>query len=751
MKKLIALIMCSILCLSSLPLYSESSENAMLLPAVVLQDKADKWGFINLSGEFVVQPKYDNVNNFNSKGIAIVSNQSADTGSNVSYFINKEGKTVLGPFNCFIGDFKSGYAIVNEQGKASKLVDEGGKVVLTSKYKLNGVSEGMISFSEDQKPAIKYGYMDMKGNIVIAPKYTYAGDFENGAANVYLTYNKSVFIDKKGNILKDYAVKPSGNTNDYPMPFLDEKSKKYGYKSSSGKIVIGPKFKEAEQFAYGAAKVVVQTGKDEYQTKPAVINTKGEYIIKPEYISIHYIGQGLFTVNRKGYSDWEYQYYPNAIFNSSGKQLTDFSYYDVQRFNGDYASVCNGTQTFFIDKTGNKAAALPTIDGIGTLELIGDIIKSQCDEYLSYYRKDGSLIWMQNKDYTFDSGITVKNNKFRPDYYTYVEYPEVMGISDSGIEEKVNKKLYDMFLNDIVKAQDKEENKEELEYISTETKSYSAEKNKDLLTIEAYGYSYPLGAAHGMPYSEDYPINLKTGEIYKLKDLFKANSKYNEKLTSIVRNQIALNKKITDKEYFEHISSTATITDSIGFTITKDALRLTFAPYEIAAYAAGFVSFDVPYGQIIDIIDTKGAFWNSFDKEIKKSKVKHLDYLTDEASISIQNTIKSYESKIIEAINTNDFKKVEPVLVKDSSLYNDQKSLVKNLYKKGIKEKLINFEIYAIGYLNNMQEVKVYVLEDVGIMYPPKKSYETRKFSWCYTAKYDKNTKTYKLTKISKW
>ena len=178
---------------------------------------------------------------------------------------------------------------------------------------------------------------------------------------------------------------------------------------------------------------------------------------------------------------------------------------------------------------------------------------------------------------------------------------------------------------------------------------------------------------------------------------------------------------------------------------------ITFAPYEVAAYAAGFVSFEVPYGQIIDIIDTKGTFWNSFDKEIKKSKIHYLSNMAVDTSASIENQIKAYENKLIEAINTNDFKKVEPLLYKDSSLYNEQKTLIKNLNKNGIKEKLVSFEIYGMGYLNNSDEVKVYVLEDIGIKYSTKKNYESRKYSWCYTLKYDKSTKSYKLSKISKW
>jgi hypothetical protein len=37
-----------------------------------------------------------------------------------------------------------------------------------------------------------------------------------------------------------------------------------------------------------------------------------------------------------------------------------------------------------------------------------------------------------------------------------------------------------------------------------------------------------------------------------------------------------------------------------------------FYPYEIAAYAAGFPEFEIPFEDLTDYIDTEGAFWKSF-------------------------------------------------------------------------------------------------------------------------------------------
>lgn len=46
----------------------------------------------------------------------------------------------------------------------------------------------------------KYGFIDKKGNIVIAPIYNFASSFSEGLAEVRINY-KYGFIDTKGNIV----------------------------------------------------------------------------------------------------------------------------------------------------------------------------------------------------------------------------------------------------------------------------------------------------------------------------------------------------------------------------------------------------------------------------------------------------------------------------------------------------------------------------------------------------------------------
>lgn len=119
------------------------------------------------------------------------------------------------------------------------------------------------------------------------------------------------------------------------------------------------------------------------------------------------------------------------------------------------------------------------------------------------------------------------------------------------------------------------------------------------------------GAAHGMPIEETYHIDLYTGKIYSLKDLFKPNSNYVEKLTNIVKKQMGKSQNEGTKTYL--LDDFKSIREDQNFVLFKDYIQLYFYPYEVASYAEGFAKFSIPYEEINDILDTDSDFWWSFN------------------------------------------------------------------------------------------------------------------------------------------
>ena len=717
-----------------------SAEDNALYPAPVLTSSGDNWGYIDGNGTFSIKPGYSFAGEFNDKGVAIVANGTSQYDVCKVRFINKSGKVIAGPFSSYIPEFRNGLAILRGVSEDSVVVDSSGKVLLKTKYRVIDYQDGMLSFYDNK---LHYGFMDLKGKVVIPAKYFSVNNFEKGKAVVEVSPGKYSVINKTGKVIEEFKYYNTYSSSEGVTSYYDEKSKKTGYKFYNGTIAIQPLFYTAGPFKDGYA--VVEIESDKSANKYGLIDKKGTYVIKPEYSGINYVGSGLYAVSI--YSDIPYSsyYLPKALFNSNGEQLSDFKYYRIGEFQNDYATACDSTSTFFIDKMGNIVDKLPKLQGIGEMKFTGNVLQAKLDSNLTYMKESGEVIWQKDNSIPLQNGIKVKKVSFRPNYLTYIEYPELSGMKNTAVQNSINDKLKAEFLNNLgSESSDDEEYPEEL------TRKFTVTVNKDLLIIDKNGYWYPVGAAHGMPAQDYLYIDLKAGVFYQLKDLFKPGSNYTDKLTSLVKNQILLDERVgTIAGGLAYFNTNVTVTEDQPFILGSDSLKIYYYPYEIAAYAAGFPEFEIPYGQISSIIDTKGAFWNAFDKTIVNHKPKLFWDINNSTVKEIENIINLYEQNIITAINNNKFASVEPYLLKGSNLYNSQKKLVSSLYKKNTREKLVKYEIYAIEKVNDSNTYRVYVLEEIGVKYSGK-DYVNNKYSWCYTVKLDNDSK-FKLRDIVKW
>lgn len=748
-KKIISFILLStllpIFLVTSLYITATAEENT-LYPASILTISGDKWGYIDRNGTFIIKPAYSFAGEFNEKGIAIVANGNSLYENDICKvsFINKSGKVIAGPFSSYIPVFNNGIAVLNGTSDESVLVDSSGKVLLKTKYWLINYQDGMLSFRDNTL----YGFMDLNGNVVIPAKYRSVTDFENGKAVVEISPGEFAVIDKSNKVIEELKYYNMYSSSEGVSVYYDEAIKKTGFKFYNGTMAIEPMFFAVRDFKDGYAVVVVES--ENSPNKFGLIDKKGNYVIKPEYSGVDYLGSGLFAVSI--YSDIPYSsyYLPKALFNSKGEQLSDFKYYRIGEFQKYYASACDSTSTFLIDKTGNIVDKFQKLQGIGEIKFIGDVLQAKLDGSLIYLDGSGNVLWQKDNSIPLENGIKVKKVSYRPRYLTFVEYPQLSDMENADVQNNINEKLKADFTN--ISNYDNSDDEEYLEEIYN---GFSVSVNKDLMVIKESGYWYPVGAAHGIP-SLDYKyIDLKTGVFYQLKDLFKPGSNYLDKLSLIVRNQISMHNRIADITGFEKYSSSdaigsdITVSDDNSFIIGNDSLKILFSPYHIASYAAGYPEFEIPYGQLIDNIDTTSAFWTAFDKTIVDHKPRLYLDIDDSTVKQIESTISLYEQNIITAINNNKFSSVEPCLLKGSNLYNSQKKLVSSLYKKNTKEKLVKYEIYAIEKVNDSSTYRVFVLEEVAVKYSGK-DYVNNNYSWCYTVKLDTDSK-FKLSDIVKW
>jgi len=202
---------------------------------------ADGSGIIDGHGHYVVAPQYENIGAF-AEGRAVVL---AAEGAMV---INEQGKVITKQPYSFISAYVNGRAIFQRQAAEGFLygyLDQQGEKVIPAQFQyanafaagkavvklaenrfalidLNGeilqqynyhdvgpLGEGLLAFRQD--PQGRYGYIDIQGNVVIAPRFLSAAVFADGRAivNVAADYaqNQYGLIDKQGN----YIIKPQYN------------------------------------------------------------------------------------------------------------------------------------------------------------------------------------------------------------------------------------------------------------------------------------------------------------------------------------------------------------------------------------------------------------------------------------------------------------------------------------------------------------------------------------------------------------
>lgn len=745
MKRLVAIVLAVIMLVTatacSMQVSSKASGDAeakpaepvWLYPAYIIDNGSQKWGYIDNTGKYAIQPQFEAAQDFQDNGLAVVADKE------LYGIIQKNGQLLVEPKYESIGDYSEGLAVAHNKNGTYDILDEQGQIVFTSTDYLWRFKNGMSVVTKDAgNYQYTYGYIDKTGNMVIQPVFKHACDFENDRALVQLDENKYAIIDSKGNTIKELDYQQIDTPSEGVMAFTDSKNM-HGYLTMDGNVLAEAKFSSAGMFENGYAIVAVNKPDNEPGMLYGLLDKNGEYAIKPEYTSMSSIGAGYYSVSKEGlpYADL---YNKKAIVNAKGEILTGFDYYDIGSFENGIVSVSDGSSTFFIDGDGKRIKELPSVEGSGTLKVRGDVVAGTIDNEIIYLDKSGKLVWQPDKTVKLADGSEILQEKYKPDRCMLIRYPQLANMKDEKLQDKLNKKLKQLFVGDNPKSKIEDGN-----YINDITVDYSASQNKDLLIVEKDGYDYPLGAAHGMPSKTFYHINLKNGDFYELKDLFKKDSKYVERLSEIIGKKIGEESKKEDGMYFEN--QYKGIRADQDFTVTDKALQIYFYPYEIAAYAAGFPSFDIPYSDIADIIDDQGEFWSLFDKTVASNSLDAGTVQDDKALIA--EAVKGYESGIIDAINSNEFFKVKAFLYPDSSLYKDQEALVESLSRKGIKEQLNGYQIMDLKKESD-GSYKVYVDEDITLKCAGTPDY-SGKYSWIYTARYSDESKAYLLSDIERW
>ncbi|WP_462411710.1 DUF3298 and DUF4163 domain-containing protein [Neobacillus sp. Marseille-QA0830] len=176
-----------------------------------------------------------------------------------------------------------------------------------------------------------------------------------------------------------------------------------------------------------------------------------------------------------------------------------------------------------------------------------------------------------------------------------VYYPQVTGAHNHNLEQFINRTIIQQ-TETLIHQQTGEMPTTVEEMLGT----YEIKNNqRHVLSLSLSNYTYHYHAAHGMTYIKSLTFDLQKGKHCELKDLFKRDSQYVQKLSEIISEQIIQCNIFLLQDF-------TGIKPNQDFYMADKALVIYFQLYEMTPYAFGFPMFPISVYNLQDILDEQG-------------------------------------------------------------------------------------------------------------------------------------------------
>lgn len=175
-----------------------------------------------------------------------------------------------------------------------------------------------------------------------------------------------------------------------------------------------------------------------------------------------------------------------------------------------------------------------------------------------------------------------------------VTIPIINGLSNKKQEEIINNKINKWtmdWIDDVRKIADEYYKDLNAKVTPFQLVAKYLVKNNDNKILSLYIEYYQFtGGAHGITTRIPYNIDIKTGNLLSLNDLFKSGFNYKDILNKEIKRQIALEPE----KYFDNGAIFKGVKDNDTFYIEDGYLIMFYGQYELAPYVAGIIEFKIP-------------------------------------------------------------------------------------------------------------------------------------------------------------
>lgn len=585
---------------------NSSAEASWPIPRGKLTPDGVRYGYADAGGNFVIDPVYESAMPFSTTGKAVVS----DTKGNRAV-ISLDGRQII-PMRLFnMNILPNGFIMARtnvldpfDNIETTAVFDKDGKLLFQHPGYLNDFSDGLALSYEKER----YGYIDESGSLALPLKEEQLGPFEDGLAIVAETYaHASYYIDKTGD---NVTATVSSNLAAY----YDEDAKLFGYKKMDGTALTEAIFISAQPFKDGTA-IVEYNPDSEYNGLFGLIDTKGKFLIPAKSCGIKRLRNGLFSVGEilKSSEGMPYEYGNFAIlalYDASGKALTDFSMTSVNSVNTDLAVLCDGKHIWFVGKDGKRRDDMPMVAGLGTLQVENGFLTGRVNGFDVVLDLDGKSLAVLRHCIEMDNGLVLTDEKITGDRFADLSYPVLSGMKDAAVQGRLNQEIVNAIGSTFTTEPEVDEDTG-VTFIETLDGDWTAWSVGDVLCVEQSAYSYYLGAAHGMPFMQTLHLDLKSGDVFTLSNLFAAD-KQNDAM--VILSKSVTETMVRDMEEIGYFEDSVTVDKNQAFRLTKEGLVLYYAPIEIASYAAGFREFTISWETLDAVLDKEGVLYRAMNR-----------------------------------------------------------------------------------------------------------------------------------------
>jgi len=291
-----------------------------------------KYGFIDINGNKVVAPEYDNFGAF-EEGISAVSKKV--DGKTKSGYINNKGSIILPLVYDVTGTFRNGLGLVKKDSNYF-FVDRNGNLKdpprrYNELYEFrSGFAMGKITGIGTEPHTYYYINIQLKEEFSVKAKQAYL--FWDDVAIISRDNITYEMMNKKGEVFKTLTGVQTLKFSSDGMLAVKEKDK-WGFINSKGDIMVQPKYDSCETFKHGYGRV-------KKGGKWGVVDKSGTEIIEAKYENILTGENGLFIFFDKYW----------GITDKTGKILIEPTYLTMNPFEKDRAIARQG-KTYTILKS----------------------------------------------------------------------------------------------------------------------------------------------------------------------------------------------------------------------------------------------------------------------------------------------------------------------------------------------------------------------------------------------------------------